>query len=605
MIIPVFVVVALVFFVLTMAAYRAFNAGLSRSSYHQQTTRYGLASLLAALPLAIGPCMPCLSALLLAFVISASWTMTYPLLYHLSNKKRSPDYDHKHDGAFALYVFGLLATLIIIGERVPEVQAVTAIVVALTEYVLLLVVLVQWVYYLMYHVCLDLDGMKILQETHINECIEYVHQMPIGYLLLSAVGIVGGLAGCLWVNLSTVPPFPPTGLQSQWQALAMLTVLAVVLLHLMFKRHHGSFWSTGIVVLFHDVMEYVHDNSLYASRQQRRLADLEVEALGKAQDKPGTIIMVIGESENRDFMSAFTPQRVDTTPWLSEMALDKDHFLLYPHAYSCAIQTVPALERALTEFNQFNNKPFYDSCSIVDIAHKLGYRVHWYSNQGHLGAADTPVTLVANTADVTRWTHQEVDKVQYDESLLDFLGELDPTKDNLLVIHLKGSHFNFLNRYPKAFTRWGEPGKQDNLLNYLNSICYTDSILQAVFDYGRSHLNLQAMVYFSDHATLPVAHRTPQFIDYGMTHIPLFIYLSDEYQRHHAERAEALKANTNRYWTNDMAYELMCGIFDIGSNHFDEAQSLASKTYCHSREELTTYEGRIKIADDPQGKEPK
>ena len=89
------------------------------------------------------------------------------------------------------------------------------------------------------------------------------------------------------------------------------------------------------------------------------------------------------------------------------------------------------------------------------MAHKLGYRVHWYSNQGHLGTFDTPISLVAETADVAKWTHQEVGKVQYDASLLDFLDEVDPTKNNFVVLHLIGSHFNFINRYPREFTRWG------------------------------------------------------------------------------------------------------------------------------------------------------
>ena len=40
--------------------------------------------------------------------------------------------------------------------------------------------------------------------------------------------------------------------------------------------------------------------------------------------------------------------------------------------------------------------------AIVDIAHKLDYKVWWYSNQGHLGANDTPITLVAETADAVR-----------------------------------------------------------------------------------------------------------------------------------------------------------------------------------------------------------
>ena len=65
--------------------------------------------------------------------------------------------------------------------------------------------------------------------------------------------------------------------------------------------------------------------------------------------------------------------------------------------------------------NQYDkSQKFSTACSIVDIAHKLGWRVHWYSNQGHLGAADTPITIIAETSDVAKWTKQELGKVQYD-----------------------------------------------------------------------------------------------------------------------------------------------------------------------------------------------
>ena len=49
--------------------------------------------------------------------------------------------------------------------------------------------------------------------------------------------------------------------------------------------------------------------------------------------KPSTIIMVIGESASRDYMSAFTDYPDETTPWLSEKNHDP-HFILFPHSYA-------------------------------------------------------------------------------------------------------------------------------------------------------------------------------------------------------------------------------------------------------------------------------
>jgi heptose-I-phosphate ethanolaminephosphotransferase len=437
-------------------------------------------------------------------------------------------------------------------------------------------------------------GMKILQETHINEVLEFMRSY--GWWRVAAMALVIILLGVVVIGINVTWPVSIDAPQAQY--LLFYLGLTLFLLWYSWKQRHGAFVRTGIAQMFAEVKEYVENNHLYSHMTARRLESLQVEPLGKPWSKPSTIVMVIGESACRDFMSAFTPMQEDTTPWLRQLADDHRHTLLFPNAYSCAMQTVPALERALTEYSQYNDKAFYESCSIVDVAHKLGYRVHWYSNQGHLGVSDTPITLVADTSDVAKWTHQQVNTVQYDEELLSFLDEIDPTQNNFVVLHLKGSHFNFMSRYPKSFTRWGEPGVQDNVVCYKNSIAYTDHVLEQFYQYGREKLNMQAMLYFSDHATEPGRRRKPNFDGFQMTRIPLFAWLSDEYIACHPERYEALKQNQDKYFTNDLAYDLVCGLLDIRSPHFDETASLASPHYRFTRDMLLTYEGKKHISED-------
>lgn len=69
-------------------------------------------------------------------------------------------------------------------------------------------------------------------------------------------------------------------------------------------------------------------------------------------------------------MSAFSDTEHNTTPWLKDQK-SNSNFILYKNAYSSWGGTVPALERALTEKNQYNNKEFNQSITIIDIAKKL------------------------------------------------------------------------------------------------------------------------------------------------------------------------------------------------------------------------------------------
>ena len=80
---------------------------------------------------------------------------------------------------------------------------------------------------------------------------------------------------------------------------------------------------------------------------KERLKDLQVTPQKPVFDKPSTILLIIGESESRDYMSAFSECEYDTTPWLKAKKEDP-HFLLFPNSYSCIAHTVSCLERALT-----------------------------------------------------------------------------------------------------------------------------------------------------------------------------------------------------------------------------------------------------------------
>ena len=252
----------------------------------------------------------------------------------------------------------------------------------------------------------------------------------------------------------------------------------------------------------------------------------------------------------------------------------------------------------MTEFNQYEDGSFNESCSIVDIAQKAGYKVHWYSNQGHLGCADTPITIVAETSDIAKWTNQELNTVQYDGSLIDYLDNVNPNENNFVVLHLKGNHFNFLNRFPESFTKFGTPGKYDLEVNYADSIAYTDYVLQQIYEYAKDKLNLQSMVYFSDHAVIPDKRRSPNFQGFGAVRIPFFAYFSDKYIEKNPEVYNALKTNKDKYWTNDLAYELMCSVFNISSNRFKEENSIASKKYKFKKEDLRTNLGATSLTED-------
>lgn len=78
----------------------------------------------------------------------------------------------------------------------------------------------------------------------------------------------------------------------------------------------------------------------------------------------------------------------------------------------------------------------------------------------------------------------------------------------------------------------------------------------------------------------------------------MFLYLSDEYIAKNNQIVQNINNNSNKYFTNDLIYEFICGILNIKSNHYDEANSIASKTYKYTKEMLKTNLGKLWIKDD-------
>lgn len=339
--------------------------------------------------------------------------------------------------------------------------------------------------------------------------------------------------------------------------------------------------------------QYFTSIKAYKSNRINHLKSLKVTPNNTVQ-RPHTIILVIGESVARPYMKAFNESMPDdTTPWLTQAKSDTN-MLLFNNAFACAHATVPALEHALTEANYYNNKEFNETISIIDIAKKAGYKTYWFSNQGKIGPYDTPITLVAETADIALWSKE----TQYDDVLLPYLKQINKDDNNFIVFHLYGSHIYYHHRYPQTYQKWTDPGEQGKVADYKNSLLFTDNVLKEIYNYGREKLNMDAMIYLSDHGSTPGIIRNPDVVMPIIFHVPLFVYLSPSYQNEHQLIAQTLKNNTQKYFTNDLLYNLVCGVLDVESNHYDESESLASPKYRFDLTNLKTNMGKESVKDN-------
>lgn len=561
----------------------------------KQLRRYFTASLIGMAPVAIAQIPLSSPVIIFNAVTSLIWAFTAPAVMSLSRKKNHTTSNSLcMDIACGIALFGFISALqIAVSYTGGIINLAGSLLIGAFTFGLTLICLIQWGYYIIYGAQIEHSEMTVTLNTNYNEVIELFKSFPIERAILIPISIILLLAAD--INLACLTPAgrPLTLVES----IFILLYIAGISVYL-FRKERGIFKRSYIVELYLEIKDYNRRTLLYGSQMKERLQNLQVKAAGQP-DKPHTYIMVIGESASRDYMSAYVDMEYDTTPWLRSCKEDTLHNIIFTNAYSCHQQTVPTLERTLTERNQYNQKEFYESTSIIDIVRAAGYNTYWYSNQGYLGASETSITLVANTSDTAKWTKQSLNKGEYDGELLNFLKEeVDATKNNFVVLHLKGSHANYIMRYPAEATQWGEPGVENLMLNYYNSLHYTDSLLKEVYEYAVENLNLQAMLYFSDHGCVPNERRKSYFTGFGPLRIPMSIHLTDSYIALHKERCEAMRENREKYFTNDLIYEFVCGMLDVESNHFAPEGSLAHKEYKYTREMLLTNSGTVPLTDE-------
>ncbi len=528
-------------------------------------------------------------ALLTILVVTFGAFAAYPLIFKLSNALTEVTFRHEPKAIAAVECFWCTVNLLLI--TVVPIAAVTAINAVILLLMLLLLV-VQLLYYRQYGICLDINAISCLIHTHKLEAKEFIADKKLSLFAgLTAVLLATGVLTAVIVHevqkLAIVP------VDMAYDYVLTITVLCAV----------GIFNKKSIVLrtnpigLIQATMQYEQYLQRYISQHAAVLQRTHIESSLPADF--GTVLVVIGESANRQHMKAFNANYDrETTPWLSQM-LAEDNTVLLKNSFSTFPQTIAALSFALTSYNQYNGQKLEDSISIVDIARASGFITYWYSNQGYVGKDDSFTSTIGSSADSSRWLIQDFGSARYDEALLGYLERIPQDgKNKFIVLHLKGSHEKYKFRYPSKCNVWDDKEGGDFGKNaYDNSILYTDSVLQKAFEHAKAKLKLQAMIYFSDHGAEIRHGRSASFTGLGNVRIPAFVWLADEYRVKYNETHEGLAKNAEQYFTNDLAFDLLGGIMQLKKSEEEKEYDICSTSYKINRCNALTNMGKTRICD--------
>lgn len=430
--------------------------------------------------------------------------------------------------------------------------------------------------------------------------------------LMSAIAIA--VSAIYWHHLQKQQTFPA---RSAF-AIALVALPQALFAYVPTRLHYAVFETIGEHRRF--ARDLLHHQSL---RQEAKALSAQ------STSKNGLYVLVLGESHGRDHSSLYGYDR-PTMPWMDTQKRNSN-WLIFQNAYANHTMTIRAVPMALTAANQYNGKRPEREPSLIELAKAAGFDAYWLTNQLGLGDGDNGITSIAKTSNHyvrsdDKFSHRSETGRHFDDVLLNMYEKLSPkidtTKNNLIVFHLIGSHYDYCRRFPAEFKKFGlvqttpsststtpeirplVPKRQDGTTVdcYDNSILFTDAILEKIFTAAAQTGQLKAFVYLSDHGDDPTFHRRadPKLFDFNLVRIPLAVWLSDTWYAENTILPDTLHSRVSRVWTNDLLLELMIGITGIKQEHggVPTRYNLLADDYALNWDNAQTMQGTRPISED-------
>ncbi len=291
------------------------------------------------------------------------------------------------------------------------------------------------------------------------------------------------------------------------------------------------------------------------------------------------IVWVVGESARPMNWSLFGYAR-DTTPELrgikGTIALP-NMLTTAPHT-SVAVPSMLSL-RPVTDWKSILAQP-----SIAKAFGEVGFKTYWLSAQ----AADSwagVIPQMAAEAARRRYFEQGHDGALLPE--LQTILDTEPMGSKLfIVLHTKGSHFEYAGRYPPEFAHFNRSGgtRRDRIVDsYDNSVLYTDWFLSRVIDMLSKRNTHAALVYASDHGE-NLLDDERQLLGHALgTRYDLstaaFMWFSQAMSRDHAQQLTNARRNAaSALSLSDLPHSLL-DFAGIQTRELDLRRSVFSDTF--------------------------
>ena len=298
-----------------------------------------------------------------------------------------------------------------------------------------------------------------------------------------------------------------------------------------------------------------------------------------------TLVLVIGESARADHLSLNGYHR-DTNAYTEKEA----GLVNFSDVMSCDTVTRISVPCLLTRATLENKDLRTRETSLLALAKKHGFHTTWISMNDVYGNNNLPTSVIADSADEKIFRFG----VNYDESndlyLLPYfekIVQVHKSGRQLIVVHLRGSHFDYAKRYPTDFAVFkpdADCDDRDCTINaYDNSILFTDYILSRFIEdiKGREAL----LFYVADHGESlgETDQRGQVYWKHGQNErieqrmVPMQVWASNRFIAKYPGKFAALALRTTTPLSHDHFFHSILDCIGIQSQAVDQRLSLCTQ----------------------------
>jgi len=454
-------------------------------------------------------------------------------------------------------------------------------------------------YFLVYGQEFSQSVIFIMFESNLNEASEYLGHYFSWTIVLAVVAY--GLGGwLLWRKVR------PVHLPRRAALVASLLMFTVSVGYQGVRQYFKHEQFQAAVEDFEKRIEAASPWQLVVGYNQyrRQLANMEGLLASREQipplqnlidahaGQPSTLVLVIGESTNRQRLSLYGYPR-STTPNLDRIRGELQVFdgVVTPRPY-----TIEALQQVLTFADQENPDLYLTTPSLVSLMKQAGYKTYWITNQQTMTKRNTMLTTFSEQADEQFYLNNNRDQNarQYDGDVLEPFARVlaDDAPRKLVVVHLLGTHMRYQYRYPETFERFADrdgvpAGVSDDQLptynSYDNAVLYNDHVVSSLIERFRATDPNGFLLYLADHGEAVFDAPNPEVLGRNegaptspMYTVPFILWNSPKWQ---AQQGRDFAASLHRPYSSSHFIHTWADLAGLRFDGFDPSKSLVSAEF--------------------------